>query len=838
MSRVDSEYAEKATRNDSVPVIQRLDETLVNRIAAGEIIHRPASALKELIENALDAGATSIKVTAKEGGMKILQIQDNGCGIRKSDLPILCERFTTSKLRQFSDLNEIATYGFRGEALASISFVSHLTVVTKTRDDACAWRALYEDGVLLAPREGAPAEPVACAGNDGTVITAEDLFYNTPVRKSSLRNLNEEYTKLSEVVTRYAIHQAGVAFVCRKAGSTAPDVSTPMGASRTSLIRLLFGAAVADALLETTMSSSGVSGTATGKRKRPKADDEMEEDVWSESDDEAVPLAKRKDKTEWKAEATFTNASYQGKKLTLLLFINHRLVESRRIQRGIEAVYTAILPKGAHPFVYLSLEIDPKHVDVNVHPTKREVHFMNEDLIVEAIADAIQGKLAAQSAQRTFTYQTLTPVGDSDASSRFTKFRDTSVAGTKPKPTQRDGSEDEVEEQTAPKTPVPSTPARQSQKALPQHLVRTSLRDRTLDTMFAASSGNSSPAPTSHTMHRSSSGSTPRGEGSLPASPFPEKLPGSTPASSQVELSSTPEEGLDEDEVLRDSVANMVMNDKDASGDEPPPPMLMDIPESECFLTSVLELRQDVQKEKHSRLTEIFGGSKFVGIVDFESTRSLIQHELKLYLVNHSAVAEELFYQLGLRQFGNFDILKLSPAPPLRDLVHLAVSENPDIVEAGLDPNKISKKITRILLSRREMLEEYFCILINGEGLVEQLPMLLPGYTPNIDSLPDFLMHLGPRVDWKSEKNCFATVFREIARFYVPTPPMDMYSSENADPEEEEKRAQARAELLLQNKHVLFPAIQRYLAAPKRLLEKEVAQIANLPDLYRVFERC
>ncbi|KAG9092124.1 DNA mismatch repair protein [Ceratobasidium sp. 370] len=376
MSRVNSEYAEKTTRKDDVPVIQRLDETLVNRIAAGEIIHRPASALKELIENALDAGATSIKVTAKEGGMKLLQIQDNGCGIRKSDLAILCERFTTSKLRQFSDLNEIATYGFRGEALASISFVSHLSVVTKTRDDACAWRALYEDGVLLAPREGAPAEPVACAGNDGTVITAEDLFYNTPVRKSSLRNLNEEYTKLSEVVTRYAIHQAGVAFVCRKAGSSTPDVSTPMGASRTSLIRLLFGAAVADSLLETSTSSSNVSNTATGKRKRPKADDEMEEDVWSESDDEAVPLAKRKDRTEWKAEAAFTNTSYQGKRLVLLLFINHRLVESRRIQRGIEAVYTAILPKGAHPFVYLSLEIDPKHVDVNVHPTKREVRHI------------------------------------------------------------------------------------------------------------------------------------------------------------------------------------------------------------------------------------------------------------------------------------------------------------------------------------------------------------------------------------------------------------------------------------------------------------------------------
>ncbi|QRV82138.1 DNA mismatch repair protein Mlh1 [Ceratobasidium sp. AG-Ba] len=792
MSRVDKEYAEKTTRQDDVPVIQRLDETLVNRIAAGEIIHRPASALKELIENALDAGATSIKITAKDGGMKLLQIQDNGCGIRKSDLPILCERFTTSKLREFSDLNEIATYGFRGEALASISFVSHLSVVTKTRDDACAWRALYEDGVLLPPKEGAPAEPIACAGNDGTVITAEDLFYNTPVRKSSLRNFNEEYTKLSEVVTRYAIHQAGVAFVCRKVGSPTPDVTTPAGASRTALIRLLFGSAVADALLETNVSSSGVSGTATGKRKRPKNDpDGMEEEVWSESDDEAVPLDKRKDKTKWKAEAMFTNTSYQGKKSAMLLFINHRLVESRRIQRGIETVYTATLPKGAHPFIYLSLEIDPKHVDVNVHPTKREVHFMNEDIIVEAIADAIQAKLTTQSSQRTFTYQNLTPVGDSSPNNRLSKTREPSKEKGKTPVAEAQNLDDEPQERGSRRS-TPSTPVtRQPQKALPQHLVRTSLRDRTLDSMFAASSGASSPTPASRTTQRSSSSTDPNGESSSPArlsssKPTSVVSPSSQP---QINVISAPEEGLDEEEILRDSVANMVMNDKD--DDEPPPPILIEIPESKCFLTSMLELRKEVETDKHNRLTEIFNGSKFVG---------------------------------------------LSPAPPLRELVHLAVSENSEINKAGLDPLKIGDKITRILLGRREMLEEYFCISISSEGLVEGLPMLLPGYTPNIDMLPVFLMNLGPRVDWKSEKGCFATVFREIARFYVPSPPLDTRESESGD--QEEQRNQAAQHISWQNRHILFPAIQRYLAAPKRLLERDVVQIANLPDLYRVFERC
>ena len=204
----------------NAPQIRKLDELVVNRyynhrhyhwsiiinivfrIAAGEVVQRPSAAIKEMMENSLDAGSTSIVITVKGGGMQLLQIQDNGHGIRKDDLGIVCERFTTSKLSTFEDLKKINTYGFRGEALASITHVAHVTILTRTADSQCAYKSKYLDGKPVPMKPGENANPKPCAGVVGTTITVEDLFYNLPTRKQAFKNPNEQYQRILDVVTK------------------------------------------------------------------------------------------------------------------------------------------------------------------------------------------------------------------------------------------------------------------------------------------------------------------------------------------------------------------------------------------------------------------------------------------------------------------------------------------------------------------------------------------------------------------------------------------------------------------------------------------------------------
>lgn len=343
--------------------------------------------------------------------------------MKKEDLPILCERFTTSKLKAFEDLTSIGTYGFRGEALASISHIAHLQVTTRTKDSSCAFRAHYDSGRLAPAKPGQSADPKPIAGRPGTQITVEDLFYNVPTRRRAFRSAADEYNKILDVVGRYAVHCDGVAFSCKKHGDASTGISTQSTSSTVDRIRQIHGSAVASELV------------------RYESFDER----WG-----------------FKAQGWTTNANYHIKKTTLLLFINHRSVDSTNIRKAIEQTYSTFLPKGGHPFTYLSLDIDPQRVDVNIHPTKREVNFLNEDEIIETICNDIRVKLASVDTSRTFMTQTLLPGARVPLTS----------------PTQEPGSASSTSDNGTKSTPKP--------KARPyeNNLVRTDSKLRTITSML------------------------------------------------------------------------------------------------------------------------------------------------------------------------------------------------------------------------------------------------------------------------------------------------------------------------------------------------------------------
>ncbi|KAI0813957.1 histidine kinase-like ATPase [Xylaria sp. FL0064] len=707
--------------DDNIPRrIQALDPDVVNKIAAGEIIVAPVHALKELIENAVDAGATSLEVLVKDGGLKLLQITDNGHGIDKEDLPILCERFTTSKLKKFEDLSSICTYGFRGEALASISHIAHLTVTTKTKESNCAWRAHYDGGKLSPAKPGQSPDPKPTAGRGGTQISVEDLFYNVPTRRKAFRSTSDEYNKIIDMVGRYSIHCAGVAFSCKKHGDSGTSISVQSQASTLDRIRQIHGGNVANELIQFSAS----------------------DDRWG-----------------FKASGWATNANYHIKKTTLLLFINNRSVESSNIKKALEQTYSAFLPKSGHPFIYLSLEIDPQRVDVNVHPTKREVNFLNEDEIIQCVCETIREKLAAVDTSRTFMTQTLLP-------------------GTLlPSGTSQDTDE------SSSKTPTTSrkTPARPYEN----NLVRTDASLRKITSMF----------PTADKA--SGSGTTAEG--------------GTTSANPELEYE------------------------------------VVDRESTYCRLTSVRDLRTAVRDDMHHELTEIIANHTFVGIVDEKRRLAAIQGGVKLFLIDYGRACFEYFYQVGLTDFGNFGVIKFQPALDLREVLNIA-AEQEKIAEGecstqaddddDFDVAEVVEKVADQLIERREMLLEYFSLEISPAGELLSIPLLVKGYAPSMAKLPQFLLRLGPYVNWTDEKLCFESFLKELATYYVPEqlPPFPGNDQVEEDVPDEIKARRAHVRRAVE--HVFFPAFKARLVATKSFMKGGVLELANLKGLYRVFERC
>ena len=330
-----------------MPAIRLLPDLLINQIAAGEVIERPAAALKELLENSLDAGATDISVQLDGGGIKLMRVRDNGKGMTKDELPLALMRHATSKIASLDDLQQVASMGFRGEALASIAAVSQLALISRTETDAHGWKVEAIDGRLSAPVPASHAQ--------GTTVEIREIYFNTPARRKFLKSESTEFAWCEEAFKRIALSRPDAGFSLQHNGRTIWQLSALQG-EQAALKRVaaLLGDEFGQAAVPVSRSAANLSLQGLA----------------------ALPAYSRASR----------DAQY--------FFVNSRFVRDKVASHALRQAYQDILHHQRHPAFVLFLELPPEQVDVNVHPAKSEVRFRESQGIHQFIFHTLQQALA------------------------------------------------------------------------------------------------------------------------------------------------------------------------------------------------------------------------------------------------------------------------------------------------------------------------------------------------------------------------------------------------------------------------------------------------------------
>jgi DNA mismatch repair protein MutL len=345
--------------------IHVLSEAVANKIAAGEVVERPASVVKELLENSLDAGAKRIRIQVEAGGKKLIQITDDGCGMVRDDALLAFERHATSKLKNAEDLLSVATLGFRGEALPSIASVSRLRLETRAPDEASGTAVEINGGKIIKVEEaGLPA---------GTSITIRDLFFNTPARKKFLKAETTELSHIASLVTHCALAHPDKHFELHSA-TNAMLIATPV-AAHSDRVYQVFGKDVLDQLIPIAALQPL---ERIGLPQPPP---------WRRTEEDELP----KDPGELRLHGFVSKPEIQKlNRNSIYIFVNGRLIRDRLVQHAIIEAYRNVLPPTVFPVVLLFLEMPTEEVDVNVHPSKTEVRFRQQSFLHDFIRDSIR----------------------------------------------------------------------------------------------------------------------------------------------------------------------------------------------------------------------------------------------------------------------------------------------------------------------------------------------------------------------------------------------------------------------------------------------------------------
>ena len=335
--------------------VRLLDTNTANQIAAGEVVEKPASVVKELVENALDAGADKIEVTIFDGGTEYIILTDNGCGMSEADAKMAVLRHATSKLTKAEDLLSLNTLGFRGEALPSIASVSNFTLLTRPESEEFA-TSVHIDG-------GENTEVTASGGSTGTTVIVENLFFNVPARRKFLKTVSTEGRYISELLTRLALSRPDVRF--KLVNNDKEVLSTPGDGDLEHAIRALYGKNVAENLLEVSLNDPKV--RVSGFIGKPTL--------------------------------------LKGTRQWQTFFVNGRCIGSKMLSKAMDHAYQSQIPKSGFPFAVINLKVDTASVDVNVHPQKSEIKFSDDSLIYKAmykaLTDALTKPMSAQKTQVT-----------------------------------------------------------------------------------------------------------------------------------------------------------------------------------------------------------------------------------------------------------------------------------------------------------------------------------------------------------------------------------------------------------------------------------------------------
>lgn len=777
-------------------------------IAAGEVITKPVNVIKELLENSLDAGATNIRITFQSGGLKLIEIIDNGCGISRSDAELLCHRYATSKLNTADDLTRVSTFGFRGEALASISEVADVEVRTfNPTYDYMGWHASYESGNLIKGIEDKYSPSI------GTTIRVKNLFSRLVKRKKALQvNTTDEKKAIVDLVVRFAIHHRN------KVTMILTDFKPPDLLCVMAPVEL---------------------GPCIGSIYGLELENNL---IYIECENTQCYEARVQIAFSYKQ----STSSHQNS--IFFIFINDRLVECSGLKHEVDGLIHQFLNMRDHiSFVYLSLKVPPETVDVNTHPAKSTVTLESQTEITALIITTLREKLSTNLQSRTLKLNSTKPKNSDTQIEAKNSSQSIIDVISSPSSQQRlrllaPGSLSQIPEVRATQPTTSSSRPYElvhndsTQPKLHQYNWKKGKRNGRRNSLYDDdirpwpgidnidlndTKKRNVDAPFLEQICRNARGTRKNnGVDIIEIDSDDSYCPTITMGDSTSDMQSN----IPDD--------NFYFNDMDQNFDSE------SLPDSEepirgparkrrtLKLFSLFLLREKVLKNKSSELAQVIKNSIFVGT--FDHKYGLIQYETGLYAINLKAFLCEQYYQFYLFDLGNFPPIDILP-PGNR--IQFIVQTSLDDLEKH-EPESFSRltyktaeSVVEKLLSHSSLLEDYLSITMTNDEILT-IPNIVPGEIPNLIFLGRFLVYMANKVDFKDEYISIKKIGKVIANFYSE-PPADL---RNPD-------VQRNYHHLIEKK--LWPAVKGYLIPPKKLMNAQYfSKITDTKVLYKVFERC